>query len=294
MKSIVSYPERGVGGSNKYRGNCSPKIYEDIIQQYKIKNISDYACGSNTLGDLASLMNKKGSNIVANTYDLRLGFDLLNDSIPERNENIFFHAPYWDIIKYSGNMWGNKPHPSDISHIKDYIEFMRVYNELVFKQFASLKTGGRMYMLMADVKKKGQLYSMLLDQVKIGTVEQIVIKAQHNCWSERQSYTNQNFIPIVHEYLLILRRDQPYLDKLKITTDYDFDIRDSKQATWRDVVNAVFEHERRSLSLNEVYRKVEKNKKARNNPHFKEKIRQVLNRFDEFVRVERGVYQLAS
>ena len=26
ISSIVSYPERGEGGDNRYRGNCSPKL----------------------------------------------------------------------------------------------------------------------------------------------------------------------------------------------------------------------------------------------------------------------------
>lgn len=36
MKSIVSYPDRGQGGRNSYRGNCSPRMIEDIIEQYQI------------------------------------------------------------------------------------------------------------------------------------------------------------------------------------------------------------------------------------------------------------------
>ena len=35
MLSVVSYPERGNGGRNYYRGNCSPKMIEDIIKQYR-------------------------------------------------------------------------------------------------------------------------------------------------------------------------------------------------------------------------------------------------------------------
>lgn len=31
LTSIVSYPERGEGGNNRYRGNCSPKLIEDLI-----------------------------------------------------------------------------------------------------------------------------------------------------------------------------------------------------------------------------------------------------------------------
>ena len=31
LTSIMSYPERGEGGNNRYRGNCSPKLVEDLI-----------------------------------------------------------------------------------------------------------------------------------------------------------------------------------------------------------------------------------------------------------------------
>ena len=35
LTSIVSYPERGNGGNNQYRGNCSPKLIEDLIRFFK-------------------------------------------------------------------------------------------------------------------------------------------------------------------------------------------------------------------------------------------------------------------
>lgn len=37
LTSIVSYPERGTGGNNRYRGNCSPKLIEDLIGFFKPK-----------------------------------------------------------------------------------------------------------------------------------------------------------------------------------------------------------------------------------------------------------------
>lgn len=287
MKSIVRYNERGTGGNNQYRGNCSPKLIEDLIGQYRLSNISDYMCGSGTTKDVAVK-----SGIQAHTYDLNMGFDLINDEIKERNDFIFWHPPYWDIIKYSGNMYGENPHPSDISHIKDYKDFMDITNELLFKQFASLKTGGRMAILMADVKKQGRLYSMLLDMVKPGMLEQIVIKEQFNTWSERQSYKG-NFIPIIHEYLLILKRDNPFIETLKITNDIHFDIRDSKMATWKDVVMAVFEKHKRALSLNDLYQELDGHKKAKTNNHYKAKIRQIVQT-PEFVRISTGVYELVA
>ena len=39
LTSIVSYPERGSGGNNRYRGNCSPKLIEDLIAFFKPEEI---------------------------------------------------------------------------------------------------------------------------------------------------------------------------------------------------------------------------------------------------------------
>lgn len=30
MQSIVSYKDRGIGGNSHYRGNCSPRLIEDM------------------------------------------------------------------------------------------------------------------------------------------------------------------------------------------------------------------------------------------------------------------------
>lgn len=46
LTSIVSYPERGEGGNNKYRGNYSPKLIEDLLGFFKPSEICDYMCGS--------------------------------------------------------------------------------------------------------------------------------------------------------------------------------------------------------------------------------------------------------
>lgn len=67
-------------------------------------------------------------------------------------------------------MYGDTPLKNDLSHIKDYQEFIKAINYCLSKQYASLKVGGRMAILMADVKKNHKLYSMLLDMNKLGTV----------------------------------------------------------------------------------------------------------------------------
>ena len=86
------YPERGQGGNNRYRGNCSPKLIEDLIAHFRPHEVCDYMCGSNTTADAARTM-----GIVSHTYDLHSGFDLLHTDIKERPEFIFWHPPYGQL-----------------------------------------------------------------------------------------------------------------------------------------------------------------------------------------------------
>jgi len=71
LTSIVSYLERGDGGNNKYRGNCSPELIKDLISHFSLKEINDYMCGSGTTSAAANAM-----GIKSNVYDLHSGFDV--------------------------------------------------------------------------------------------------------------------------------------------------------------------------------------------------------------------------
>lgn len=298
LTSIVSYPERGEGGNNRYRGNCSPKLIEDLIGFFKPQEICDYMCGSGTTRDAA-----KKCGIASHIYDLHSGFDLLNSEIPERPQFIFWHPPYWDIIKYSDVMYkasdvqakyGYDPRTLDLSRIPDWDKFVEVMNYAMMKQFSALEKGGRMAVLMGDIKKKGKLYSMLSEIVKPGTMENILIKAQYNCFSDNTQYSG-SFIPILHEYVLIVRKDNPLLIPIITTKKLESDIRDMRGTTWRDVVAAVLEEEGRSVSLNVLYEKIEPYKKARQNQWWREKVRQTLQLYpDYFESTERGVWKLRS
>ncbi len=296
LTSIVSYPERGEGGNNRYRGNCSPKLIEDLIGFFKPQEICDYMCGSGTTRDAA-----EKCGIKSHVYDLHSGFDILNSEIPERPQFIFWHPPYWDIIKYSDVMYkasevekkyGYDPRKSDLSRIQDWDKFVEVMNYAMMKQFSALEKGGRMAVLMGDIKKSGKLYSMLSEIVKPGTPENILIKAQYNCFSDNTRYSG-NFIPILHEYVLIVRKDNPLLVPILTTKKLEMDIRDMHGATWRDIVAAVLEDEGRSVPLSVLYEKIEPYKKARQNQWWKEKVRQTLQLHPEqFESRQRGMWQL--
>ena len=296
LTSIVSYPERGEGGNNRYRGNCSPKLIEDLIGFFKPTEICDYMCGSGTTKAAAD---KCG--IQSKLYDLHSGFDIMNSEIKERPEFIFWHPPYWDIIKYSDvmykasdvqNRYGYDPRKLDLSRIPDWEQFVEAMNFAMMKQFSSLEKGGRMAVLMGDIKKRGKLYSMLAEIIKPGTLENIIIKAQHNCFSDNTQYIG-SFIPILHEYVMIVRKDTPLLVPVIVTKEIRADIRDMAGATWRDVVAAVLEECTEAVTLTYLYEQIEPHKKAQNNKHWREKIRQTLQiNPNHFHHTDRGMWVL--
>lgn len=297
MRSIVSYPDRGVGGNNKYRGNCSPRLIEDIIDQYKVKSLSDYMVGSGTTEDVC---NRRG--IPGTFLDLNRGFDLLDMEIPDRPGNVFWHPPYDSIITYSDVMYsaqdivqkyGFDPRRNDLSRCADWEEFVSQMNYCCMKQFTAMEKGGRMFILMGDIKKRGKLYSMLLDIAKPGTLEQIIIKSQHNCVSDGRTYAG-NFVPIEHEYLLVLRKDAPLIFQVQTAKRRVCDVRDAKGTTWRDVVAAILEEAGKPMRLPEIYEKVEGHKKCQANTTWQAKVRQTLQFHPCFHSAERGVWSIVA
>lgn len=279
LTSIVSYPERGDGGNNRYRGNCSPKLIEDLIGFFRPAEICDYMCGSGTTRSAAGKM-----GIQSWTYDLHSGFDLMSCEIAERPEFIFWHPPYWNLITYSDVMYraadvekryGYDPRQADLSRIENWDNFVAAMNYAMMKQYTALENGGRMAVLMGDIKKKGRLYSMISEIVKPGALENIIIKVQHNCFSDQTRYSGK-FIPILHEYVMIVRKDSPVCIPALFVKKVEADIRDMPGATWRDVVAAVLEPCTEPVSLTFLYDKIGSYKKAQANKWWKEKIRQTL------------------
>lgn len=296
LTSIVSYPERGEGGNNRYRGNCSPKLIEDLIMHFQPNEICDYMCGS---GTTKSAADKCG--IESKLYDLHSGFDIMNCEIKERPEFIFWHPPYWDIIKYSDVMYkasdvqsryGYDPRKLDLSRIQVWEQFVEAMNYAMMKQFTALENGGRMAVLMGDIKKKGKLYSMLSEIIKPGTLENIIIKAQHNCFSDNIQYSG-NFIPILHEYVMIVRKDSPLIVPIIVTKNITSDIRDMAGATWRDIVAAVLEECHDPVTLTFIYEKIEPHRRAQSQKYWKEKVRQTLQiNPNHFCHTDRGMWEL--
>lgn len=310
--TICSYPDRGnKWGNNKYRGNCSGRLIMDIVETpcyhildkngKAVQSLSDYMVGGGTTEDVC-----RDAGVPGTYLDLNRGFDMMSMEIPERPDNIFWHPPYGQMIVYSDKMYkaddiiaryGFDPRVNDLSRAKDWQDFVNKMNYCLLKQFTALKKGGRMFVLMGDWKQKGKLYSMLCDIVKLGTLEQIIIKAEHNCWSDKNTYSNMNFVPIQHEYLMVLRKDSAILIPAAVAKRAEFSILEAKTSTWKDILQAILEEAGRPLSRKELYEAVNKTERAKSgeNSNIEAKVRQTIGRFPKVFReISQGFYALAS
>lgn len=286
LTSVVSYPERGNYGNNKWRGNCSGELIKDLLNWYQPKKAFDPMVGSGTFLDVCQ-------ELGVDHYALDLnpaygGWDALNDEIPESSDFTFFHPPYHNMITYSGNMWGEAD-PRDLSRCFSYEDFIKKLNHITAKLLSSLRKGGRLAVLVGDYKKKGQLYSIQKDMIWPGTPEQVIIKLQHNAESYKTNYSGK-FIPIVHEYVLIFRRDDCYIVPLKTVNTVDVDLRTRVHQTWRDVVHAALESLGGKAPLSTLYNEIAGHAKCSTNPNWQAKVRQILNTCKDFINVDKGIW----
>jgi len=268
MDSIISYPDRGPWGDKTYRGNCSGHVIKDLLTHYKPKMFIEVFSGGGTGRDVAKELGIRSIHL-----DLNTGFNALSDEIPQRSDFVFSHPPYWSIIDYNkvrgdydpNDMSGNIPYD-------DFIEKLDVVNQKIYN---SLERGGRHAFLMGDIRKNGVYYSVIKDMAWFGSLESHIIKAQHNCKSYGKSYGG-GFIPIVHEHLLVFRKDSLWAIPVKVTRDIMQDLRIQKRSTWREIIWAFLEYSGES-SIGEIEEFAKTLPRAKENQHIREKIRQTLN-----------------
>lgn len=327
--TLLSFPDRGPWGSKKYRGNCSGWIHAFLIWKYQVEKMAELFSGSGTGYDICKDVGINYVGADLNPNPVRPGIlnvNALKDEVPEEffgADMLFMHPPYGEEIgiPYAGAEWGaekiwskengrNKcniiDHTDELIPVMGYDpkkydlgrmpwkKFMNALNNIIMKYYAAMKSGSRMAILMGDVRRNGLCHSMLTDIVKPGQLDQIIIKAQHNCMSNGRTYTNHNFVPIEHEYLMVIKKVMElYMINFQLPQRHEMDIRDSESATWRDVVMSVMEQTKKA-DLNTIYSEIEGHKKCERNENWKAKVRQTLQMYSMFVSSERGVWQLAA
>ena len=204
--SVVSYTDRGPWGDKNYRGNCSGWLVKDLLLRFKSQSVFDPAEGSGTVRDVVNGINThKRTEIYYEGRDLRHGWDVLSSPLPERQfDMVWYHPPYWDIIRYSDDR-------RDLSNCGSLEGFEGKLNQSALRLFQTVRPGGVLAILIGDKRKSGSYYPLmrsLLMNPGLGELRAIIIKVQHHCWSDRKEYWAGNpfFIPIKHEYCLLFQK----------------------------------------------------------------------------------------
>ncbi len=297
--SVISYPNRGQWGNSKYRGNCSGHVIKDFVETYHGANDSlfaDPSVGGGTSRDVAESMGLRFKGL-----DLHNGYNLLTDSLAtalgEQAKTIFWHPPYHDMIHYSDSadngMWGNEPHPGDLSRqasLSDFIEGCSVAFQNIYD---ALENGGHYGILIGNQRKKGKYYNLssMLERFCPGELRDEIIKIQHNCVSDRRQYSSQ-IVRIEHEKLLVFKKIRQ-LYAFSYANWLENKIKKSHRITWRAAIRAAF-IKKPVISLSELYQELAPFAKTKDNKHPEARIRAIVQDERYFTRVDRGTYSLAA
>lgn len=294
MKSVMSFPERGNYGDSKWRGNTSGFVIKELIEHFNPKLFVDACEGSGTSRDVCKEM-----GVAYVGLDLYKGQDFTRDYIlnqlPQPADICFTHPPYHNMIKYSGSVYGDKILEGDTSHCITPEEFISKTQVMLLNQREATKEGGIYTTLIGDQRGgtlgSGNFRSYQADFISMMPKDELLsvaIKLQHNCLSDNRVY-NGNFVPILHEYLLIWKKKAKSL--FAVSFDIASELQSRVATTWRNCIRVVM-MKLQKADLNTIYNEIEKvaANLIRNNPNWKAKIRQTLQK--HYTNVERGVWAL--
>ncbi len=289
--SILSFPARGPWGQYSYRGNCSGFVQKSLIDYFKPSYFVDPAEGSGTSRDVCRQMGIKYTGL-----DLKTGFNLLKDKLKDRLEGnpdfIFFHPPYGEMVQYSGCVWG-AVHPDDLSRCGNTDDFLSKLEIALMNIYDPLKSGGHYAVLIGDMRKNGEYISWQADIIAIGLgkLKNILIKAQHNCFSSNTSYSG-SFVPIQHEYLLVFMKDQQIISIGQLLLEKDERIARRQAGTWKQIVIQTLKDLGGKATVEETIKAVLQRIDPQGNHHVAAKIRQTLQN-PVFSRIAQGQYTIS-
>ena len=296
MNSIISFPDRGPWGKSSWRGNASGHVYKSLFEQLQPRTFCDPMVGSGTSVEVAKEM-----NIEAFGLDLHMGFNAIKDDIGQRIgkqvDLCVSHPPYGAMIQYSGVVWGNTPHPDDLSRCIDDEDFHQKMQLVLLNQREATTPGGFYGALIGDYRKGGLYTSYqaeMIARMPRDELAGVIIKAQHNCVSDSRTYGRMTMPRIMHEYLVLWQKKARPM--LILLSDMARSAHDRLQGTWKNIVKLVLVHLGGSSELARIYEAVMESAPSRmaQNPNWKAKVRQVLNSNTEFASSERGIWSLAG
>lgn len=292
--SILSFPERGKWGKSSWRGNCSGFVYQDLFQRLKPQVFVDPMVGSGTSVEVAQEM-----GIESYGLDLHQGFNAVRHSILKQvgkeADLVLSHPPYGSMIIYSGEVWGDKPHPDDLSRCSSEEEFHQKMQLVLLNQREATKSGAYYGTIIGDLRRNGKYVSYqaeMIARMPSDELAAVIIKEQHNCMSGSKSYGRMALPFILHEYILLWKKKtSPILVLLGQMAREQYA---RLSGTWKNIVKTVLIQLGGKADLGQIYQAVTQAapEKLASNPNWKAKIRQTLNSNQEFAPVERGTWAI--
>jgi len=195
LTSVVSYPNRGPWGDNRYPGNCSGYLLIDLCATYRPGSVLDPMEGGGTSREVCADM-----DIAYAGFDLGSGTDSLHDDVGAGYDLVFWHPPYHDMKVYSDDL-------RDMSRAGSLALFLALLRNGYRRFFDLLAPGGRLAILMGDLRRRGRYEPLTIDVARLDRehLESIIVKVQHNVSSNKIQYSG-DFIPILHETMTVFRR----------------------------------------------------------------------------------------
>lgn len=303
------FPNRGPWGDSRYRGNCSGWIPAFFINKYKVKKLAEVFAGSGTTYDVCKDMGVQYVGIDLNpnpTRDGIIAMDILDDTVDLPNgfydaDMVFLHPPYPSIndVRYAGHMWKDLDGSGKLHDIQEmsFEDGMRSVNHAIIRAYNAMPKGSYEVCLVGEIRSHGQYRSMMQNLSIPGILHQTFIKIQHNTVSGRRNYScNNDYALTGHEMIAVIKKPSGYELSIVIPRRYTMDIRDSKMATWKDVVMAAVRNLGGTQKNSDIYLEIENHEKAARNPNWRAKVRQtlqVLSQAGLIVHVAEGQWRAA-
>ena len=296
MSSILSYPDRGKWGKSSWRGNCSGHVYKELFEKLGPKVFTDPMVGSGTSVEVAQEM-----GIEAYGLDLHSGFNAISQSIlntvGKESDLVVSHPPYGAMIQYSGRVWGNTPHPDDLSCCETDEDFHQKLQLVLLNQREATKNSGFYGTIIGDWRRNGTYTSYQAEciaRMPKDELAAVLIKGQHNCQSDLKSYGRMKLPFIMHEYIILWRKKS--MPVMVLLRDLAVEQHNRLVGTWKNIVKTILIKLGGHADLKTIYDAVSNSapEKLATNTCWKEKVRQTLNQNPAlFAPCSKGVWALA-
>ena len=203
LTSLYHFHRTGEYGDRAYPGNCGGRLIKDLLLYFRPRLVFDPMTGSGTCRDVCEEL-----DIPCISWDIHQGIDACDPKgfgDAETFDFIWAHPPYWRQKLYADD-------PRDLSRTPTLEEFLRRYRQFLRNCARSLKSGGKLAVLMGDYSDRGAGFVPLVYHTKrlafeAGLVQHCtdIIRFSHGASSSKKVYRT-SFIPGLHDVCMIFER----------------------------------------------------------------------------------------